>query len=117
LKQATKAAIGAVLATLVLLASAGGQAPGAVQVVARRYQFVPDHIEVKKGEPVTLTLRSVDVTHGLTIKELGIRTEIPKGRDTLVSFTPQAVGSFEGKCSHFCGSGHGSMKFTVVVTE
>lgn len=109
--------IGTVLTILALMATGTGQSPNSIQIAAKRYQFVPDHIEVKKGQPVTLTLHSLDVTHGLAIKELGIKTEIPKGRDTSVSFTPTAAGTFEGKCSHFCGSGHGSMKFTVVVTE
>lgn len=117
MKEVRRVVIGAVLTTLVLLVSGTSQAPNAIQVVAKRYEFMPDRIEVKKGQPVTLSLRSADVTHGLTIKELGIKTDIPKGRDTTVTFTPQTAGTFEGKCNHFCGSGHGSMKFTVVVTE
>ncbi len=117
MKQITRAVVGVILATMVLLASETDQVPNAIQVIAKRYSFAPDQITVKKGQPVTLSLRSMDVTHGLAIKELGIKTEIPKGRDTSVSFTPQSVGTFEGKCSHFCGAGHGSMNFTVVVTE
>jgi len=108
---------GIILATMVLLASGSDQIPNAIQVIAKRYSFVPDQITVKRGQIVTLSLRSLDVTHGLTVKELGIKTDIPKGRDTVVSFTPQTVGTFVGQCSHFCGSGHGSMKFTVTVME
>lgn len=115
--MARRALIGAVIVAAVLLASGQNGPSSTIQVVAKRYAFTPDRITIKKGQPVTLALRSVDVTHGLSIKELGIKTDIPKGRDTMVSFTPQTVGTFEGKCSHFCGSGHGSMKFTVVVTE
>ena len=109
--------VGVMLATVVLLADARDEVPNTIQVIAKRYSFTPDQITVKRGQVVTLSLRSLDVTHGLSIKELGIKTGIPKGRDTVVSFTPQAVGTFVGQCSHFCGSGHGSMKFTVVVTE
>lgn len=95
----------------------GSNTPGTIEVLAKRFSFTPDHITVKKGQPVTLVLRSNDVTHGLTIKEFGIKTDIPKGRETKVTFTPEQAGTFQGKCSHFCGSGHGSMNFTVTVTE
>lgn len=103
---------------LVVLLAAGADAPsGSIEIIAKRFAFVPDHITVKKGQPVTLSLRSEDVKHGLAIKELGVKTEIPKGQPTVITFTPQQAGTFHGKCSHFCGSGHGDMKFTVVVTE
>ena len=106
------------LATILILTAGADQvAPTKIQVIAKRFAFVPDQITVKRGHPVTLELASQDVTHGLAIKELGIKSEIPKGRKTEVTFTPTATGTFEGKCSHFCGSGHGSMKFTVVVTD
>lgn len=116
MKQARRVLLAILITAAVLLAS-GSETPTAIQVVAKRYSFAPDQITVKRGQPVTLSLRTLDVAHGLTIKELGIKTEIPKGRETTVTFTPQSAGTFEGKCNHFCGSGHGSMKFTVVVTE
>lgn len=116
MNQARRVLLGVLIAAAVLLAS-GSETTGTIQVVAKRYSFSPDQVTVKKGQPVTLSLRTLDVTHGLVIKELGIKTEIPKGRETTVTFTPNSTGTFEGKCSHFCGSGHGSMKFAVIVTE
>ena len=107
----------ALAAILALLASGQNSNSGTIAISAKRFAFVPDQITVKKGSPVTLLLQSQDVTHGLAIKELGIKTDIPKGKETKVTFTPKDAGTFEGKCSHFCGSGHGSMKFTVIVTE
>jgi cytochrome c oxidase subunit 2 len=104
-------------AAIAVVATGADEAPNSVTVVAKRFGFSPDQITVKKGQPVTLSLHSEDVTHGLLIKELGIKTDIPKGHDTVITFTPETVGTFEGKCNHFCGMGHGSMKFTVVVTE
>jgi cytochrome c oxidase subunit 2 len=98
-------------------AGADQAAPNKIEIAAKRFAFVPNQITVKKGQPVTLELKSLDVTHGLEVKQLGIKVEIPKGRETTVSFVPNTVGTFEGKCSHFCGTGHGSMKFTVIVTE
>ncbi len=106
------------LALMVIISAGADSSPsGSIEVVAKRFAFVPDHITVKKGQSVTLSLRSEDVKHGLAIKELGVKTDIGKGQPTIVTFTPQQAGTFEGKCNHFCGSGHGDMKFTVVVTE
>ena len=86
-----------------------------IEVHAKRFSFEPEEITVKKGEPVTLHLVSDDVPHSLLIKDLGVNQEVKKDHPADVTFTPEKVGDFEGKCGRFCGSGHGSMKFTVHV--
>ena len=91
--------------------------PEHIAIVAKRYSFEPAEITVHKGQPVTLELTSPVVTHGLEIKELGIKTEVKKGKPDEVSFTPEKAGTFTGKCSHFCGMGHGSMKLKINVIE
>lgn len=88
-----------------------------IEINASRFSFEPSEITVKKGEPVMLTVRSTDVTHGLVVEELGIRTEVKKGQTEDLTITPEAAGTFEGQCAHFCGKGHGSMKLTVHVVE
>jgi cytochrome c oxidase subunit 2 len=100
----------------------GGQpkrAPSAnhIDITASRFSFSPNEITVKKGDPVTITVHSSDVTHGLVIPDLGIRTEVKKGQSEDLTLTPEAAGTFQGKCAHFCGKGHGSMIFTVHVVE
>jgi cytochrome c oxidase subunit 2 len=88
-----------------------------IEVTASRFSFSPNEITVKKGDPVTITVHSSDVTHGLVIPDLGIRTEVKKGQSEDLTLTPEAAGTFPGKCAHFCGKGHGSMTFTVHVVE
>jgi cytochrome c oxidase subunit II len=88
-----------------------------IDVTAGRFSFEPGEITVKKGDPVTLTLRSKDVTHGLVIEDLGVRTEVKKGQEEELTLTPEKTGTFQGQCAHFCGKGHGSMTFTVHVVE
>lgn len=88
-----------------------------IAITAKRFSYTPAEITVHKGQPVILELTSTDVTHGLEIKEFGIKTEFKKGKPAEVSFTPETVGTFIGKCSHFCGMGHGSMKLKVHVVE
>lgn len=88
-----------------------------IDVHARRYNFEPAEISVKKGEAVTLVLTSDDVPHSLLIKALGVNQSITKGHASEVTFTPTTVGDFRGQCGRFCGSGHGSMLFTVHVKD
>lgn len=91
--------------------------PQTITIRASRFAFEPSEITVKKGEPVKVIIESQDVSHGLAIEELGIRTEVKKGQTATITFTPETAGTFEGKCAHFCGSGHGSMTLTVHVVE
>jgi cytochrome c oxidase subunit II len=91
--------------------------PQKIQVTASKFQFEPNQITVKKGEPVTIVLTSNDVTHGLKIPDLHVEDTVKKGDFTELNFTPDKTGTFQGKCAHFCGKGHGMMTFTVTVVE
>lgn len=91
--------------------------PQRVEITAKRFAFIPAEITLKKGVPVVLVLTSQDVSHGLKFKELGIDIKAKKGKTAEAAFTPQQAGTFVGQCSVFCGSGHGSMKLTLRVTE
>jgi cytochrome c oxidase subunit 2 len=88
-----------------------------IEVHAKRFSFVPAEITVKKGETVSLSLVSDDVPHSLLIESLGINAAIVKGHSTQVQVTPNKAGDFPGRCGRFCGTGHGSMRFVVHVTE
>ena len=109
---------GLIFAVLAIPGAGGSAAhPRRIEIVASRFSFSPAEITLKKGETVTLVLRSTDVTHGLKVPELGIKTDIRKGRETDVTITPAEVGQFAGKCAHFCGDGHGSMTLQIDVVE
>lgn len=100
-----------------LNAKVPSEQPRRIEIEAKRFTYSPSEITLKKGEPVALILDSTDVAHGLSIKDLGVKTEIKKGQAAELDFTPTQVGTFQGKCSHFCGKGHGSMILTVNVVE
>ena len=86
------------------------------EVTASKYRFEPARIEVTEGDTVRLVLHSTDTTHGIGIKEFKVDTRIPKGGEPVtVEFVADKVGTFEFKCSHFCGLGHGHMKGELVV--
>jgi cytochrome c oxidase subunit II len=88
-----------------------------VEIVAKRFTFTPGDVTLKKGEPVVLVLKSEDVDHGLKFSELNVNIKAKKGQSSEVTFTPAKAGNFTGVCSVFCGSGHGSMKLTLHVSE
>lgn len=87
-----------------------------IEIHAKRFSFSPAEITLKKDETVKLLLISDDVTHSLVIPDLNVKETIKKGHTTEVTITPTKTGDFKGQCGHFCGSGHGSMIFTVHVT-
>lgn len=92
-------------------------APRRIEVTARRFQYLPGDITLKKGEAVVLVIHSADVAHGIRFKELGIETNVGKGKTSELAFTPERTGTFIGHCSVFCGSGHGSMTLTLHIVE
>jgi cytochrome c oxidase subunit II len=108
----------ALLALLPLLAAplpARAEEPRVVEITAHRFAFEPPEVTLPRGRPALLRLHSQDVTHGFFSRPLGIDTVIPPGRVTEVAITPREPGRYTVICDHFCGSGHGNMKMTIVV--
>lgn len=88
-----------------------------IDINAKRFSYEPNEITLKKGEPVTLIFHSQDVTHGFVADAFHVKTDIAKHGTAQVTFTPEEPGDFNGKCSHFCGPGHGQMQMTIHVTR
>lgn len=86
-----------------------------VRVGAKKFEFHPNRVTVKLGQPVVLVLTSEDRIHGFKMPELGIRTDIVPGQETRVALTPQKAGSFTFFCDVFCGDGHEDMDGTLIV--
>lgn len=113
-----------ILASLVIaIAGMGAQsaptsnAPRRIEITAKRFTYDPDVVTLKKGETVRLVLKSDDVSHGLRIRELGLDLKTSKTKPAEMLFTPRKSGDFVGRCSVFCGAGHGTMKITFHVAE
>jgi len=89
-----------------------------VDVVAKRFSFTPDLIEVTRGDHVRLTIRSADGTHGLAVKKLKLDVQVPRGGTPVVlEFDAVQSGEFPITCSEYCGKGHQAMKAVLVVNE
>ncbi|HTF70164.1 MAG TPA: cupredoxin domain-containing protein, partial [Edaphobacter sp.] len=71
--------------------------PRRIEVTAKRFDFTPAEVTVKKGEPVVIVLTSVDVAHGLSFRDLGVNVKVGKGKTGELAFTPTKVGDFVGQ--------------------
>lgn len=91
--------------------------PKVIQITAKKFEFSPSQITLKKGEPVILRLSSSDRVHGFMSKPLKIDTDIPSDTSKDVAVTPDTAGDFTVICDHYCGTGHGNMKMKVTVVE
>jgi cytochrome c oxidase subunit II len=115
LLTALTAALGTV--TLPSAPRAGSATEKVIRITAKKFEFAPGEVTVRKGEPVVLELTSEDRTHGFNLPDFGVRTEVKPGAVSRVHFTPDKAGKFNFTCDVFCGSGHEDMSGTLVVTE
>jgi cytochrome c oxidase subunit 2 len=88
-----------------------------IKLTAKKFEYSPAEITVKKGEPVVIEVSSEDVKHGFTLPDFGIRTDIKPGSVNRISLTPDKAGRFAFACDVFCGVGHEEMSGTLIVTE
>jgi len=109
-----------------LLCAAAAAAPGVskarddepertIAISARRFEFEPKEIHLRKGEPVVLAITSQDVKHGFFSRPLHVDEDLAPGVTSRVRIEPKEAGTFTVICDHYCGTGHGGMKMTVVV--
>ena len=89
--------------------------PQVVVISAKRFEFTPNQITLKRGEPVTLRVSAQDRDHGFYQKDLEIELDLTPDHPSEVTITPEKAGRFVVICDHFCGSGHGNMKMVINV--
>jgi len=115
----------------------GAKGAGDVKVIeisAKKYEFTPSEIRVKKGERVELKVHSVDTTHGaklilypegskdkstpgLKLTDPSQNEKVEKNVDQVIDFVAAEAGTYEIKCAKLCGMGHGRMKGKLIVEE
>lgn len=96
-----------ILTMLLLLAAgacgqAGAAQSGAITMAVTNAGFVPDHIKVKKGKPVTLLItRKTDETcaKDIVIDEYRVHTALPLNKEVSVTFTPTKSGELKYGCA------------------
>jgi cytochrome c oxidase subunit 2 len=104
------------LAYVVVIAIAALAADaGSITMTAKKYEFQPDVIKVKKGDHVKLSITALDHDHGFKLEAFHIDEKLEKGKAVEVEFTADQTGTFPFQCSHFCGLGHKKMKGELIV--
>jgi plastocyanin len=88
-----------------------------IEVIAKRFEFIPDPIVVNQGDKVKLKITSIDTTHGFNINTpfISVNKQLPPNQEVVVEFTATETGSWEFRCSVPCGTGHSGMRGTLEV--
>jgi len=78
----------------------------AITIVARRFQYTPNVVRVRRGDTVTIRLMSEDVHHGFYLDGYEVQTSALPGQDGVVRFVAAKTGKFAFRCSVTCGAFH-----------
>lgn len=88
-----------------------------IKITAKKFEYSPSSIKIKKGIPVILELTSLDTRHGFNCPKLGVRTDIEPGKVSRVRILAQKAGVYEFHCDIFCGDGHEDMYGKIIVED
>ena len=113
-------ALGIVLligAASLVLAKPNDQGERVVPIKVKRFEYMPKEVTLKKGVPVVLELKSLDVPHGFNLPDLGVRADVLPGQTARVHIVPKHTGRFVFHCDIFCGTGHEDLEGAIVVKE
>jgi heme/copper-type cytochrome/quinol oxidase subunit 2 len=112
--------------------SAQNQDTQVIEVTAKKYEYSPEPVHVKRGMKVQLKITATDHDHGFKIAALPDGAaqsgtpglvfasaqdcwQLKKGETTTIEFLAQAPGTYTFRCCHTCGVGHRGMKGELVV--
>ncbi len=89
-----------------------------IKITAKKFEYNPNVITIKKGVPVIFEFTSLDRVHGFTVPDLGnIRLTIEPGKVNRVTILAPKAGTYEFHCDLFCGEGHEGMTGKIIVEE
>ena len=102
-----------------------------IEISAKKYEYSPAPIHIKKGAKVQLKITATDHDHGFKIADFpdGAKGAMPgllfeagedcwqlkKGETTTIALVAQTEGTYTFKCCHTCGLGHRGMKGQIIV--
>jgi cytochrome c oxidase subunit 2 len=112
--------------------SAQNQDVQVIEVTAKKYEYSPAPLHVKRGTKVQLKITATDHDHGFKIATFpdGAAQDVApglvfasaqdcwqlkKGETTTIEFLAQSQGTYAFRCCHTCGVGHRGMKGELVV--
>lgn len=94
----------------------GGTPVKELSMTAQKYRYEPAEVVVEPGTELVITLKALDRSHGFHIDGFDPCLEVdPKKGPITIHFYTEKAGSYQFKCCHFCGFGHGRMKGTITI--
>jgi cytochrome c oxidase subunit 2 len=88
-----------------------------IKISAKRFDYTPGHLKLKKGVPVILEFSTRDVLMGFNLPDFNLRADIVPEKVTRVRFVPDKTGTFTFLCDIFCGTGHEQMQGSITVVD
>lgn len=86
-----------------------------VTMVAARYGFYPQRVEVPSDTPITFRIASADVLHGVHSPYTNMSTMVVPGYISEVTTRFPKPGEYSMLCNEYCGLGHDHMWSRLVV--
>ncbi len=122
----------AVIVGFAALAQTSGQDVQVIEVNAKKYEYTPFPLRVRRGTQVRLKITSLVNTHGFKINLYPDGSEgkgdpglifsskedsfkIEKETPIVVQFLARTPGTYSFHCCNRCGIGHGAMKGQLIV--
>lgn len=103
------------LAPLLLFSACSHEPDVRIEVTMKKYAIEPAEIRVKRGQRVQLTVSTLDVQHGFSVPDLGIKEPVQKNKPAVITFKADRAGEYPVQCSIICGSGHDDMHARIIV--
>jgi cytochrome c oxidase subunit II len=112
--------------------SAQNQDVQVIEVTAKKYDYSPEPVHIKRGMTVQLKITATDHDHGFKIATFPDGAaqsgtpglvfasaqdcwQLKKGETATIEFLAQTAGTYTFRCCHTCGVGHRGMKGELVV--
>ena len=88
-----------------------------IKITAKKFNYTPGEVKLKKGVPVILEFRTQDLLMGFNLPDFNARADIVPGKTTRLRLVPDKTGTFVFLCDVFCGTGHEEMNGKLIVVD
>ena len=72
-------------------------------------------LHIPDNRPVKLKMTAGDVIHAFWVPQLRLKQDVIPGRESILAFTANRIGTYPIICAELCGPYHGGMKTTLHV--
>ena len=88
-----------------------------IPIVARKWEYVPAEIPLRRGEAVVLELTSLETAMEFALPDLRMRADLAPGKVMRLRMQPDKSGVIGFHGDVFCGSGHEGVDGALMVSD